>query len=132
MTDSTTDTHESENGQNLPAAPSRRVVYISSAEGRSYADLLPSNIGRSSIVHSLIEALDLLQEENVEEDDGDDVDEKLQGASEIHTEDAPSAANIIRARVLEPLPATRSDLCRFHDKAYVTKYLYLLFTFTGI
>lgn len=101
----------------VPSPP--RVVYITSSEQRSYADLLPSNKGRSSIVHSLIEALDLL---NYDEDD-----ERL-SSPEDDAEKEEHVPKLNRARVLEPVPATRADLCRFHDKAYVSSYSFPLFT----
>ena len=90
---------------------SPRVVYATSSETRLYADLLPSNKGRSSIVHSLIESLDLLAE-----DPSSDVEDGEQ--EQLSTQ--PSN----KARVVEVVPATRNDLCRFHDKAYVGEFAF--------
>lgn len=108
MNDSTPDCEE----HTVRPAPSPpRVVYITSPEQRSYADLLPSNQGRSSIVHSLIEALDLL--DYAENDE-------CTSSPEDGAEKEEHVPKLNRARVLEPFPATRADLCRFHDKAYVS------------
>lgn len=93
-----------------------RVVYVSSANTRSYADLLPSNKGRSSIVHSLIEALDLLRDDGIEEDQDDNV---LHGRNAIEQDVTNAEMPINLARVVQPIPATRSDLSRFHDRHYV-------------
>lgn len=90
-----------------------RVVYVSSAQGRSYADRLPSNIGRSSIVHALIQSLDLVEDDTTNDNDDDESISTSQ--STLGKEDKPSN----RARAVEPIPAGRSDLSRFHDRDYV-------------
>jgi len=76
-----------------------RVVYVSSPEARSITDRLPSNIGRSSIVHSLIESLELLTES--------ETDRNAQGN------------DAVRARVALPLIATCQDLLRYHSPEYI-------------
>lgn len=83
-----------------------RVVYVTSENTRTYANLLPSNRGRSSIVHSLIDSLGLLESES--------------DADEEKNEDVSRPEDLSRARVIEPLQMSRSDLCRFHDKEYVS------------
>jgi hypothetical protein len=98
------------------AALTPRVCYISSEEARSCADLLPSNRGRSSVVHSLIEALDLLDDEDLEDSDGDQSDH-------LSESESTSRSALNRARAVAPVLATRNDLCRFHDKAYVRQLL---------
>ena len=108
----TTSRHEPQDAQRH-ALP--RVVYVSSADTRSYADLLPSNRGRSSIVHSLIEALDLLQDYVIE--DQDDVVPHSRIPLEQNGTRTEMPINL--ARVVQPIPATRSDLSRFHDRHYV-------------
>lgn len=79
-------------------ALTRRVAYIHSEELTEAADALPSNVGRAGLVHRLVAALDLL------EDDEEDEEPRLGGN---------------RARVVEPLPATREQLTKFHDERYV-------------
>jgi acetoin utilization deacetylase AcuC-like enzyme len=69
----------------------KRVAYVSSANLREAADQLPSNIGRSSLVHSLIDSLDLISED-------------------------PEKG---KAWLVDALPATKKDLTRFHASDYV-------------
>ncbi|KAK9897537.1 Arginase/deacetylase [Cystobasidium minutum MCA 4210] len=107
-----------------------RVVYVTSAETRSYADLLPSNRGRSSLVHSLIESLELLEEQDAAESSSDE-SEDSNPDGDVHApagkegkekqDDSPvhSIPSSHKARVLEVASATRNDLCRFHDKIYI-------------
>ncbi|GAA6042077.1 hypothetical protein JCM8097_004097 [Rhodosporidiobolus ruineniae] len=77
----------------------RRVAYIHSEELVNAADDLPANEGRASLVHSLISSFDLL-------DDGDF-----------------STGDEARAKVVEPVEASREDLCSFHDLRYVDAIL---------
>ena len=86
-----------------------RVVYVSSEASRAAADLLPSNIGRSSLVHSLIDAFDLLQ-----------TDPNEQSEDTVPSEDVPKST---KARVLAPVSATKRDLTRFHDEELVGHHL---------
>ncbi|EGG05462.1 uncharacterized protein MELLADRAFT_52815 [Melampsora larici-populina 98AG31] len=80
--------------ESLPSA-SPRCVYARPKSFRSI-DQLPSNIGRSSAVHNLIESLDLL-------DTGSAIDP------------------LSRARVLPTGLAGREELESFHDPEYVGK-----------
>lgn len=69
----------------------RTVAYVSSPELREASDQLPSNIGRSSLVHGLIDSLDLISEQRQEG----------------------------KAWLVESLPAIKKDLTRFHASDYV-------------
>ena len=82
-----------------------RVVYISSPALRNAADRLPSNIGRSCLVHSLIDSLDLLTQAS---DDNEGVKPPL-----------PVRKCSARATVIEPEPAKRKELLTFHDGQFV-------------
>ena len=92
--------------------PSRRVSYVSSPSLTSLASQLPSNIGRSRLVHDLVRALGLLR---------DDDEEELEGQDGRDGEDpegrGPSPPP--RATVVAPLKVGRKDLGRFHDLDYV-------------
>jgi hypothetical protein len=68
------------------------------------------------VVHSLIEALDLLDDEDLEDSDGDQSDH-------LSESESTSRSALNRARAVAPVLATRNDLCRFHDKAYVRQLL---------
>ncbi|GAA5945080.1 uncharacterized protein JCM15063_001653 [Sporobolomyces koalae] len=72
----------------------RRVCYVHSEELQRVADALPSNLGRASLVHSLVSCCGLLDDAV----DSDDPDESSK-----------------TARVISPTPATRSELEMFHD-----------------
>ena len=63
---------------------------------------LPSNPGRSSLFHSPIHAFGLLKYDS----------DQLEGA-EVHDDHAN------RASVIQPTPASKRDLMRFHDEAFV-------------
>lgn len=80
-----------------------RVCYISSKKLTDLSDRLPSNRGRSSLVHELVEHLDLI-------DFGSD---GLSQSSEA------SGAEMNRATLVEPSPASRNDLLKFHDAEYL-------------
>lgn len=82
----------------------RRVAYISSAPLRAAADRLPSNPGRSSAVHSLIESLGLLH------------DAQAAAHGDINSE----TFDLNKARAIEAVPAVVKDLTRYHDAAYVS------------
>ena len=81
----------------------RRVSYIHSQALIDATDALPSNIGRARPTHELISAFDLLELDDEAEDGAE-----IQGA---------------RARVVEPIPATREQLTRFHDERFVGKFM---------
>lgn len=79
------------------SVPARRVSYIHSGSLIRAADRLPSNEGRASIVHNLTHHLDLLH----------------------HNNGRPNDDHLARATVVESIPATREELTRFHDPAFV-------------
>lgn len=111
MTSPTDDGPEARPEEPSAEEPFPCVIYISSAQGRSHADLLPSNRGRSSIVHSLIESLDLLDYDISNGDNDCNPDSQETPGREDRS--------INRARAIEPIPARRNDLTRFHDRDYV-------------
>lgn len=92
----------------------RRVAYIHQDNLQLSADALPSNIGRSSLVHSLIKSLNLL--ELVDDDEDIDTSELL--------EDIKECSQLPRARVVESEPASRSQLSAFHDTSYLGEFFY--------
>lgn len=81
---------------------SLKVTYIHSRDLTRVADQLPSNVGRASLVHNLISNYGLL-------------DDNSTGATENGGEQ--------RARVLEPVEATREELCAFHDEEFIGKFI---------
>lgn len=107
------------NGQRARPHP-RRVAYITSPEAREAADRLPSNTGRSSLVHALIECMDLLEQEDQDEDHGygSNFAHDLSLDQDDSLRDYTTSMN--RARIVHPIPATRADICKFHDKAMVS------------
>ncbi|GAA5902591.1 hypothetical protein JCM6882_009325 [Rhodosporidiobolus microsporus] len=82
----------------------RRVAYIHSDELIEIADDLPANEGRASLVHQLCSAFALLDDGDTNEDAGGDEDG-------------------VRATLVEPLEASREELCRFHDAKYIDTIL---------
>ncbi|KAM0748508.1 Arginase/deacetylase [Meredithblackwellia eburnea MCA 4105] len=84
-------------------APSSAVVYIHSKSLITAADQLPANVGRASLVHNLIHALGLLQE------DGEEEEEEGDGPREERK----------RALVVTSEPATRKQLEKFHDPKFL-------------
>ena len=90
-------------GERLPP----RVAYISSPALRDAADRLPSNIGRSSLVHYLIDSLDLLEVSQALDDE--------EGEMQLR----PVRESSARAVVIEPEQATRKELLTFHDGQFV-------------
>lgn len=87
-------------------SPRARVAYISSPSLRSAADRLPSNRGRSSAVHALIESLKLLHD--------------AQANHSHHDGEASCPPELNRARLVEAIPATKKELTRYHDRDYVS------------
>jgi acetoin utilization deacetylase AcuC-like enzyme len=79
-----------------------RVAYIHSEELVEAANALPANVGRHRLAHELIRAHGLLefQDEAAEDDEGED-------------------GGRARAYVVEPGPATREQLMKFHDERFV-------------
>lgn len=82
--------------------PPRRVSYVHSSWLIRAADRLPSNEGRASLVHKLTNAFDLLQQPDME---------------------GTSSDELLRAAVVTSIPATREELVRFHDPAFVGEWL---------
>lgn len=78
----------------------RRVAYVHSDELVRASSLLPSNKGRSSLVHTLHSSLALVATGHDDHDDDD-------------------AVHRSKARIVPPVEATRSDLLRFHDPRYI-------------
>ncbi|GAA5915983.1 uncharacterized protein JCM6883_006241 [Sporobolomyces salmoneus] len=83
-------------------APDRRVTYIHSPELQRVGDALPSNLGRASLVHSLISSYGLL-------DDGEAEDDVTEG--------------LAIAKVVEPVRARREELLSFHDEDFIDSLL---------
>jgi acetoin utilization deacetylase AcuC-like enzyme len=111
-----------------------RVAYVVSGDLVRYADLLPSNKGRSSHVHSLVHHLDLLDLSTLDDgSDEADVDThkrcKSAGSSERErflaaigadvSTASPSKSDRRRAAVYRPHPATRQQLTTFHGESFV-------------
>lgn len=78
----------------------RRVAYVYSDELIRAADCLPANQGRASLVHSLADSYGLLASSPA----GD-----------------PARLGESTARVVPPVRATRDQLTRFHDHAFIGK-----------
>ena len=101
--------------------PDHQVAYIWSQELQDVADCLPANAGRSSLVHGLIYALELLDTSH------DPVSADFEGRSASPTlSDHVNTANGAhhagsRALVVPPNPALaiKASLLRYHDAAYV-------------
>ena len=81
----------------------RRVAYVYSDELIRAADCLPANEGRASLVHSLADSYGLL-------------------ASSPAGADGRSVDNT--ARIVPPVRATRDQLTRFHDHAFIGNLLF--------
>ena len=79
----------------------RRVTYIYSNDLTRVADRLPSNLGRPSLAHNLISNYGLLENNTIE---------------------GTGNAGQPRARVIEPIEATREELCAFHDEEFIGKF----------
>lgn len=104
------------------AAP--RVAYIVSDELIKFADLLPSNRGRSSLVHSLAYHLDLLDLSELEKEDdkgvGSSSAARLRNAVGAESSADPSeSADRRRATVCLPRPATHQQLTSYHQDRFV-------------
>uniref|UniRef100_V5EEP1 Histone deacetylase domain-containing protein n=1 Tax=Kalmanozyma brasiliensis (strain GHG001) TaxID=1365824 RepID=V5EEP1_KALBG len=105
-------------------AKSRRVAYIVSDDLVKYADLLPSNKGRSSLVHSLAYHLDLLDLSGLEDADDKGVGPssagRLQKAFAAHPPTQSSDdAHRQRATVHLPRAATHQQLTSYHEESFV-------------
>ncbi|SPO28932.1 related to histone deacetylase [Ustilago trichophora] len=107
-----------------------RVAYIASGDLVSYSDLLPSNKGRSSLVHSLAYHLDLLDLQSLDQDHqgiaSSNRSEKSKLLSAIAADasspDSPiSNQNTRRATVYLAHPATDQQLTSYHDSSFVNQ-----------
>lgn len=76
----------------------RRVAYVYSDELIRAADCLPANEGRASLVHSLADSYGLLASSPA---------------------GAPTRPGDRTARIVPPIRATRDQLTRFHDHAFI-------------
>jgi hypothetical protein len=96
----------------------RRVAYVWSEELQNAADELPSNIGRSSVVHGLIQALDLLHDDQYRDDSfsGPQGGHKRRRSPGLD----PSSGRR-KAWVIPPdhQLGSRDSLKRYHDENYV-------------
>ncbi|WWC62139.1 uncharacterized protein I303_104730 [Kwoniella dejecticola CBS 10117] len=91
----------------MASASAPRVSYIWSQELQDVSDDLPSNIGRSSMVHGLIRALDLLERES---------------SSSSQSDDGPA---FNRASIVAPDEHLGTEDCmlKYHDKDYIDALL---------
>lgn len=127
----------------------QEVCYIVSPELLRCSDALPSNIGRSSLVHSLVYHLGLLDlRDRSENSDADgasasgsrssgadspepssqaELFERLRGSIDDMADATPTSLPIFnlvrRARVVQPEPATPQQLKAYHAEAYVDALL---------
>lgn len=100
------------------AADKPRVAYVVSADLVRYADRLPSNEGRSSLVHSLAYHLDLLDLSELDESEATDL------RTAVHADpSSSSSSNVRRALVYPPTPATRQQLTSYHEESFVDQLL---------
>lgn len=130
---------------------SKRVSYLLSPQLVKAADALPSNLGRSSAVHSLVSHLDLLDlslqsssrstsETGYQDDDQDqimDEDEsnkvslrKLFGLELVDLTGIPenqasekSQNRINKAQIIAPREATEKELEKYHSSSYIQSLL---------
>ena len=84
--------------QEATPTPSR-VAYIYTPALIAAADTLPANLGRASLVHSLVDAFALLESDEGSDDGG------------VHQESA--------ARIVPSEPCTKEQLLKFHDAKFV-------------
>ncbi|GAA5969094.1 hypothetical protein JCM3765_003436 [Sporobolomyces pararoseus] len=90
----------------MTAPTPRRVSYIHSPQLQRVGDVLPSNLGRASLVHSLISSYGLLE----------DREEGFEG-------ELAEGEEKMRARIVEPEQATRQELLSFHDEDFIDSLL---------
>lgn len=102
-----------------------RVAYLVSGDLISYADLLPSNEGRSSIVHSLVHHLDLLDHSALDQDHdkGEGSSRQSDKAQLLRALNADASNSVAfekpRAKVYLPTPATHQQLAGYHQESFV-------------
>lgn len=126
-------------GHDRPRRP--RVLYPLSTDLIAASDALPSNVSRSSMVHSLIYSLGLLDlpysseldhsESSKEIEEDQDEDERLkltrlllgsdgsEGNAEMNASNKTSAMGLETAETMIPEPASRTQLEAYHSKAYL-------------
>lgn len=100
----------------------RRVAYLWSEDMQAAADQLPSNLGRSSVVHDLIRDLDLLDNGGVPRDlerDG------RQGDAGRRSGGVGARGDLLRARVVRPdiQLGNEDNMKRYHDPKYVGPFM---------
>jgi hypothetical protein len=113
----------------MKMSQSPRVRYIWSQEFQDVSDQLPADPGRSSLVHVLIQTLNLLEtEQNSLTGDKSEnhVLDPISDDIETTTESSRLASST-RAVVVPPDPslATGFSLRKYHDAAYVGSCSYL-------
>ena len=104
-----------------------RVSYIWSEELQAVSDQLPSNIGRSSVVHDLIDAFGLLHHGKDSNNDGPEpgadsgAEHGQDGQTGIARASETSPETDGRAQVVPPdlELGTETMLKRYHDITYV-------------
>lgn len=100
-----------------------RVAYVVSGDLVRFADLLPSNEGRSSLVHSLAYHLDLLDLSALNDGDrGIKTSEKTKLLDAIFADLSPAATThkeLSRATVHLPHPATHQQLTSYHQESFL-------------
>ncbi|GAC99870.1 potential Sin3.Rpd3 histone deacetylase complex component [Pseudozyma hubeiensis SY62] len=101
-----------------------RVAYVASGELIEYADLLPSNQGRSSLVHSLAYHLDLLDLGGLEKDDrgigtSSERNHLLRAVAADGSVEASVDTRRRRATVYLPHAATHQQLTSYHEDSFV-------------
>lgn len=104
-----------------------RVSYIWSEELQAVSDQLPSNIGRSSVVHDLIDAFGLLHHARASNHDGSEsrvvqeAKDGQDGQTDIARASETSLETDCRAKVVSPDLdlGTATMMKRYHDVAYV-------------
>jgi histone deacetylase 1/2 len=114
-----------------------RVSYIWSRELQEAADQLPSNIGRSSVVHDLIDSFGLLRHMREQKDNGKRSESASHASSltvnyfelqseqkEVVTTLGSNTASTTRARVVSPNMELGSVemMKRYHDPKYVGSF----------
>lgn len=111
------------------ALPTRSVIYPLSAELVKASDALPSNVGRSSMVHSLAYHFGLLnlrqsgKASATLDDEEDEIAElrRLLGGPDDASTPPSASSNVAIVRV--PSPATRTQLQTYHSESYLDALL---------
>ena len=85
-----------------------RVAYVSSKALLVAADRLPSNLGRASLVHQLINSFNLISLTPNEDAEEDQAEQSSHNNHLIH---------------VNSTPATREELLEYHDEEFVGEQL---------